>query len=84
MHPKQKRVSRCKYKMTIRPQAAERRAQEKARKQQAASETKTDKEKGREARQGQPKNGESVRAAKEKSSYTGNSKNYFKKDVTMQ
>ena len=51
---------------------------------QAASETKRDKENGREARQGKPKIGESVRAAKERSPYTGNSKNYFKKDVTMQ
>jgi len=70
--------------MTIRPQAAERWAQEKARKQQAASETKTVKENGRKARQGKPKNGEHVRAAKERSPYTGNSKKYFKKDVTMQ
>jgi len=57
LHPKQKRVSRCKYKMPIRPQAAERRAQEKARKQQAAAETKTDKENGRES---------AARAAKER------------------
>jgi len=51
---------------------------------QAAPETKRDKENGREARQGKPKNGEHVRAAKERSPYTGNSKKYFKKDATMQ
>ncbi len=32
MHPKQKRVSRCKYKMPVRPPAAEREAQRKAKK----------------------------------------------------
>jgi len=51
---------------------------------QAASETETDKENGREARQGKPKNGAYVRAAKKRRPYTGNSKKYFKKDVTMQ
>ena len=51
---------------------------------QAASETKRDKENGREARQGKPKNGAYGRAAQKRRPYTGNSKKYFKKDVTMQ
>lgn len=36
------------------------------------------------ARQGKPKNGAYGRAAQKRRPYTGNSKKYFKKDVTMQ
>ena len=51
---------------------------------QAAPETKRDKENGREARQGKPKIGAYGRGPKKRRPYTGNSKKYFKKDVTMQ